>query len=58
MEKLLVEKVTNKNLLRQSKELHLNEQYKFLKTLITYFPSILFYSIGGEFYIKVDHSQV
>lgn len=48
----------SKNLLIQTKEIYTKEQYKFFKTLTTYFPSILFYSIGGEFYIKIDSTQV
>lgn len=58
MEKALHEKIMTKNLVRQGKEIFVNEQFKFLKTLTTYFPSILFYSVGGEFYIKVDPTQV
>lgn len=58
MEKSIHERVSTKALVRQAKTLLVTEQYKFLKTLSTYFPSILFYSVGGEFYIKVDYTQV
>jgi hypothetical protein len=58
MENHLHEKKVSKALLRQSKEILTNEQYKFVKTLTTYFPSILFYAVGNEFYIKVPHTQV
>lgn len=58
MENHTHKKIVSKALLRQSKEILVNEQYNFVKTLTTYFPSILFYSVGGEFYIKVPHSQI
>lgn len=58
MEQNISEKILNKIPLRQSKEFYSSEQYKFMQTLSKYFPSILYYSIGGEIHVKVDHTEI
>jgi len=43
---------------RFSKSLVLKEQGEFLNNLSRLFPPILFYAVGGDFYIKTSHTQL